>query len=413
MKEQLRVRKEMNEAVLALLEHWRKTAVDQEKGGYYNVNCWNHVMEGGEKSATLTFRIFWTFTQACMVYGNDAFLRVAQHGFAYIRSHFIDEEYGGIFPMLDAEGKVVSAEKQGYVHSFAIAALANYYRATGDLESLHLARNLFELVKQKGKNEHGGYHDICARDWTPTLRHTEYDTNSDQRDKSLRPNMHLLWGFTELRRAVDFPQLDEALESLAVLLCHRMVNQKDWSVGQAFSGDWVCVSDRDAYGDDFELAWILLDVLPYLRDKNQAERIREISLKIVRHAILSGTDREYGGIYQQFHHDKITTDKEWWVQAEAINGLLSAYQETGDAFYFEEAARCWDFVRDKLIEEDGTWKWKVRRKGETLTSWQVRGPLMCPYHSGRMLLRSLKLLGNDNVRQAGGSCAGACAARER
>lgn len=386
------LRNEMTKAALELLEFWMKNDLDEENGGFYNVSCWNEVMPDSEKSATLNFRIFWTFSYAYLIYHDERYLRIADRAYNYVSEHFIDSEYGGIFPILQSDGTPIVTEKHGYVHSFAIAAFAAYYRASHNHESLAMAQQLFEKVEKCGKNQYHGYHDVCSRDWVPADKHTGGTMDSVKRDKSLRPNMHLLWGFDQLRQVQQTSEVDDAIERLSILLSDRMVDHRTWAAIQAFTGDWECVSDLEAYGDNFELAWILWTTLPCIKDSAKASEISQVCTNISNHSILSGVDREYGGVYQQFHHGKINTEKEWWVQAEAINGLFSAYCHTGEERYLEEAGACWTFVRDKMIRPDGTWIWKTKRAGKCFKAWEVRGPLMCPYHSGRMLLQSLELL---------------------
>ncbi len=383
---------EWDSAARTLLERWKAAAPDEENGGYFNVSCWNEVMKGGEKSATLNFRIFWTFSEAFLQFGDARYLAQADRAFRFIRKQFLDPEYGGVYPILNAEGQPISTEKHGYVHSFAIAAFAAYFRASGNEESLKYAEELFRLVEEKGRNIWGGYHDVCTRDWQPVARFTQTSPEGEVRDKMLRPNMHMLWGFEQLRLAKESPETDRAVAELAALIGEKLTDPETAQVGQAFAGDWKRVSDRDDYGDDFETAWILWDALGAFSDAGKAAKIGEICRRITRHALLSGTDREYGGIYQQYHHGKINTDKEWWVQAEAVNGLLTAYRETGEEPYLEAAAACWNYIREQMIQPDGSWIWKTKRNGERYQRWEIRGPLMCPYHSGRMLMRSAELL---------------------
>ena len=59
---------EWNKAAQDLLTHWMDQVPDRENGGFFNVSCWNEVMKGGEKSATLNFRIFWTFSEAFLFF---------------------------------------------------------------------------------------------------------------------------------------------------------------------------------------------------------------------------------------------------------------------------------------------------------------------------------------------------------
>lgn len=39
------LRNEMTKAALELLEFWMKNDLDEENGGFYNVSCWNEVID--------------------------------------------------------------------------------------------------------------------------------------------------------------------------------------------------------------------------------------------------------------------------------------------------------------------------------------------------------------------------------
>ena len=78
------LRNEMTKAALELLEFWMKNDLDEENGGFYNVSCWNEVMPDSEKSATLNFRIFWTFSYAYLIYHDERYLRIADRAYNYV-----------------------------------------------------------------------------------------------------------------------------------------------------------------------------------------------------------------------------------------------------------------------------------------------------------------------------------------
>src|SRR6185369_6696126 len=84
----------------------------------------------------------------------------------YFRKHFIDREHGGVFWTVDASGAPEDDRKHVYAQAFAMYALAEYHRATGDDPSLHEAINIFELVEANAFDHvFGGYEEAFNRQW--------------------------------------------------------------------------------------------------------------------------------------------------------------------------------------------------------------------------------------------------------
>ena len=92
--------------------------------------------------------------------------------------------------------------------------------------------------------------------------------------------------------------------------------------------------------------------------------------------------------------DEITdTDKHWWPQAEAMVGLINAWQMTGDDFYYITAKGVWDFAQTRLIDKvNGEWYWRVNREGQVNYNEDKAGPWKCPYHNGRAMLELMDRL---------------------
>lgn len=87
----------------------------------------------------------------------------------------------------------------------------------------------------------------------------------------------------------------------------------------------------------------------------------------------------------------IDSHKEWWPQAEAVVGFYHAYQLTGEEAFRNAAARCWQFIEDRLVDrEHGEWFWRVDREGRPDMSLPKVSTWKCPYHNGRCCLEILR-----------------------
>ena len=77
------------------------------------------------------------------------FWRKQKHGYAFLKEHCIDREYGGIYWSLNYDGTPFDTTKHTYNQAFGIYALSSYYETSHDEEALALAKRLFSLIEEK------------------------------------------------------------------------------------------------------------------------------------------------------------------------------------------------------------------------------------------------------------------------
>jgi len=83
--------------------------------------------------------------------------------------------------------------------------------------------------------------------------------------------------------------------------------------------------------------------------------------------------------------------KIWWVQAEALLGLLYAHEHFQQPRALEVFRRTWEFVDQELIDRDnGEWFDRVRPDGSVVK--QKGNEWKTAYHNGRAMLRSIEIL---------------------
>ena len=108
---------------------------------------------------------------------------------------------------------------------------------------------------------------------------------------------------------------------------------------------------------------------------------------------LEGMDQDGGFMNEVGPNGLEDSDKHWWPQAEALVGLVNAWQITGNAKYLDHAGRTWTFIQDKMVDRAyGEWHWRVTREGEVIHSEDKAGPWKCPYHNGRAMIELMKRL---------------------
>ncbi len=107
----------------------------------------------------------------------------------------------------------------------------------------------------------------------------------------------------------------------------------------------------------------------------------------------TGFDRDGGLMYEAESGVIIDPDKHWWPQAEAIVGLVNAWQNTSDEKYMEKAEEVWGFVKTKMIDPaDGEWRSRIDGEGNPDTGAYKAGSWKAPYHNSRACLEIIRRL---------------------
>jgi mannobiose 2-epimerase len=114
--------------------------------------------------------------------------------------YFWDDEFGGVYWMLDYEGRPADTKKRIYGQAFTVYALAEYAHATGDRRRFRKAMRLVEQIESAGHDDvHGGYFETYERDWTLAVDQRLSDVDMDEK-KSMNTHLHLLEAYATLLR---------------------------------------------------------------------------------------------------------------------------------------------------------------------------------------------------------------------
>jgi len=161
-----------------------------------------------------------------------------------------------------------------------------------------------------------------------------------------------------------------------------------------FDDNWKTKDKEISFGHDIEGSWLLQEAAEVLGDEELINITRQIALKMVKAVCSEGFDQD-GGLYYELKADgKLDSDKHWWPQAEAMVGLVNAFEINNDISYLNQAIQTWLFVKGRIIdEENGEWFFKVDKKGNPYMEEDKAGIWKCPYHNGRACLEILNRLG--------------------
>lgn len=376
-----------------ILPWWMEHAIDLENGGFIGALT-NDLQANNEevRSLVLCARMLWTYSLAFQQYGDPAYRQMADHAYTYLTGPFLDREHGGMFWWLNRQGKPVNDRKQTYGQAFAIYGLSEYYRATGNLEAMDLAQQLFAHLEAHAADPiHGGYVEGCARDWTALADMRLSEKEPFNCPKSMNTLLHVIEGYTGLMRSWTHPQLEAALANLLKVFMDHVIDPRTHFTRLFFEMDWTSLSETISYGHDIETSWLLVEAAEVLGDEALLERARANAVQMAEAVLAQGLDTD-GSVFHEGEPGAITDpSKHWWCQAEGIVGFYNAHQISGDEKFLRAAMRIWDFIEAYMIDRTyGEWFKILDERNQPLPGQVKAGPWEDPYHHARACMEIVR-----------------------
>jgi mannobiose 2-epimerase len=390
------LRKELaHELTANLLPFWTTRTQDHDHGGFIGRMSNGLIVEvHAPKGLVLNARILWTFSAAHRFKPKDDYLTLARRAYEYLQERFWDGEHGGAFWMVDHAGKPLDDKKKTYGQAFLLYALAEYYRATGDLGALDRAKTLFEWIEAVAWDPvHGGYLETFERDWSPAsdVRLSDKDMNEA---KSMNTHLHVLEAYTNLYRIWQEPLVKRRLEGLLDIFIEHILDAGTHHFRLFFDETWNSKSKVVSFGHDIEGSWLLCEAAGALGGKARLSAVRKQAVAMADAVYREGLDKDGSLLYESGPEGISDTDRHWWPQAEAVVGFLNAYVISKEKRYWDAAFRAWDFIRKTMIDKArGEWFWRVSREGVPYDTELKVSEWKCPYHNGRMCLEGVQRLG--------------------
>jgi mannobiose 2-epimerase len=373
-----------------VLPFWLGRVLDERSGFLGYVGDDGRQDPSAPKGGVLCARLLWTFSAAYRRTGDPAHLRAADHFHAWLTGPFRDADHGGIYWMLDHQGRPIADRKQTYALAFALYGLAEHHLATGRPESLEQALEIFHLLERHAADPaHGGYFEARARAWgaLDDVRLSEKDLNAP---KSMNTHLHVMEAYAALVRAGGGAAVRERLRAIVRLHLDRIVDPATSHLVLFFDESFAPLSRAVSYGHDVEASWLLVEAAEDAADPALVDRARRTGLAMARVALAEGIDTEHGGLFAERDDEgRLDDEKHWWMQAEAVVGFLNAFELSRDETFVEAAERTWAFVERFVIDrEHGEWRWRVRRDGSPIAGLPKVEPWKCPYHNSRAALEA-------------------------
>ena len=386
---------------------------DEENGGFYGRMTGDGVIDKeASKGGILNARILWSFSASYRVLGKPEYLAAATRAKDYILEHFLDPVYGGTYWELDYKGNPIDTKKQFYALGFMLYGMSEYVRALrqrpdasvseSDIQkALDVCISLFTCIEEHSLDEvYNGYIEACTREWgeIADMRLSELDANYP---KSQNTHLHIIEPYANFYRVLKeepssvlpvLLKVETSLRNLIDIFCDKILNPETHHLDLFFEMDWTRGAGwLESYGHDIECSWLLHEAALVLGDKEVLAKVEPI-VQLVAKASEKGLNAD-GSMTHEANLDTgyVDDDRHWWVQAETVVGFYNIYQHFGDEAALQKALRCWQYIKDNLIDNElGEWYWsrdperKINRKDDHAGFWK------CPYHNSRMCLEIIE-----------------------
>lgn len=328
-------------------------------------------------------RVLYGASAAGRYTGDPSYKEIAELAYHTLRNQ-LSNPNGGYYWAVDENGGIVHDSMHvSFVQAFVLYGLGEYYALTADSE---VKKDLFlqiDFIESKIRNiSDGSYLDGFDHDWNPLQN--QY--------KSLGTHLHLLEAYSKFIEVTGHLIYERSVENLLEILHNRFVNTGRAEIYHQFDKNWNLLPNEIWIGHNVEAAWIFLRSAQIIEHKELIEKSKQLLVKLCDNAIEKGFDKQYGGMINRFKNDEpVTTNKEWWPQAESVIAFLNCYQVSHDKKYLSYAIRLLEYIDYTFSDSvNGEWFDTVTREGEPLLNQAKLHLWKSMYHNVRYCIETIK-----------------------
>jgi N-acylglucosamine 2-epimerase len=374
----------------SVIPFWIDHAIDEKYGGFFTSLDRDGSVYDTEKYMWMQWRVVYSFAtlvtndklcQSCPVGNKEKWLSIAKNGFEFLYQKGRDQ-YGNYYFALNQKGEPIISPYNIYSEAFAVMGSAALFKATGD-----------EKYKVAALEAMGHYlaRINCPKGvWTKTLP-------AAQPRLSLGHYMILVNLGMVLKETLKITDYDVEIDKAVEMVLRHFWNEEYQvlfeNLNSNFTFDFESSDGRHLNpGHGLESMWFLLE---YAEKSNHPELIPKIC-HIIKALLKFGWDTTYGGIYYFMDvlgkpHRELSWDmKLWWVHNEAMIATLKAYRITKDDDFLSWFIRLdewsWQHFKDPEFPE---WFAYLNRRGEP-THMLKGGKWKSFFHLPRYLWKCLE-----------------------
>lgn len=332
------------------------------------------------------WRALWVFSKLYnTVAPEPRWLSIAQGIYRYLKAHGPDQN--GHWPMLlGPDGHVKRGYESIFTDGFAIYALVELWRATGNDQLLSLALRTFRAVEEA----------LDKPDLPPIF---PYPSPPGPGAVAHGLSMTFSLAHHELAKATSAP----AVRTAALAHHHRVMNVF-FSNRRNLVREWLTREGEEfpppagtaiLPGHAIESMWFQMHIAHDLGEQNVLDR----AVGCIRRNLEIGWDCVFGGLLYAVDADgnekvawPFADAKLWWVHAEALYATLLAYEHCRQPWCLEwhEKIRQYSFSHFP-VKAHGEWRQKLDRHGCPMAE-VVALPVKDPFHLPRALILCTEVL---------------------
>lgn len=338
-------------------------------------------IEGDFGTLVSQSRLLYNFSAGYRFTGERAYLEAVERGARFLTDRFVDRESGGCFWSCGMDGEARDRTKIAYGHAFAIFGLAHAFGATGDTLFRDAAFQVWEVVKSRFFDVHGGL--------IPSLTRELQDAGGT---RTQNPIMHLFEALLALGELAESPAVLHEAGRIADFVLTKLVRPADGALPEVYTPDWMPLpGDRKGridIGHQFEWAFLLTRAV----DLGLPEGFLAAADRLLDYGLAHGYDAQNGGVFSPAALDGtvLSDRKSWWEQCEAMRTLLHFASFRGRTDLAGKAAQTLRFIQAHFVDpEFGGWYMVVESDGtvpntDKGTEWKL------DYHVTGMCLEALR-----------------------
>jgi mannobiose 2-epimerase len=207
----------------------------------------------------------------------------------------------------------------------------------------------------------------------------------------MNTHLHVLEAFANLYSIWPDEKLKQQVEELIQLFLDHIISPDTHHLVLFFDDSWNKRSEVISYGHDIEAAWLVQEAAELVGNKSLLEKVKYQTI-LLTEAASEGLDDD-GGLWYEYDpvDDYLVRQKHSWPQAEAMVGLLNAWQISGKEVYLQQSLKSWQFVKDHILDKKGgEWYWGVEKDYTPMTREDKVGIWKCPYHNSRACIEVIR-----------------------
>ena len=295
-------------------------------------------------------RLVYAFAAGHEFFPDAGYLAVARRGAGFMLERFRDGVNGGFFQTVAPGGGPGVLTKSATGHAFAVLALSEVYRVSGDVRFRDAAQQAWRESEIGFTDPVGGLYAECERDFKPVAG-----------SRNQAAVMHMFNALLALRAASGDKLAETGARRLGDFAANKLLQglaDGGAHIPELYDDNWTPLPTQSAGGYvdiGHQFAWSHLMTSGAVVSPIYAQ----VAERLLAYALATGYDEVEGGCGRRAFPDGAKPDrrKGWWQQAECLHGLLVAAQATGRTDLWRRYEQTQGLIKNQLVDlEQGGWR---------------------------------------------------------